>query len=193
MRWPPKAPVVALVLVGILATAAFAAFGLRALTRWLLQADELDGRGGSGVRSLLLAPLGRGPLQRLADGQRAIVHYRSQGCFHSIDAVLTFVKDPGGRMSVGIVDGRPERSEAPYRRLLTEAEVRSIDRQLVYSQYARGDGCTTREEFEVVIRGALGEVSRSHFVDESCDGLALGPGGVSLWALWQERAADLKR
>src|SRR5688500_7878678 len=115
MRWPPKAPVVALALVGILATAAFAAFGLTALTRWLLQADELDGRGGSAIRHLLLTPLGRGPLVRLAGGQWATVHFRSQGCFPSIDAGLTFVKDRHGRMSVDVVDGRPQYREAAYR------------------------------------------------------------------------------
>ena len=185
MRRKWRASIVVPILVGILATTASAIVGGMALAARLLRVDELDAsRGPRRLDSSL-----KGPLLVLTAGQEAKIRYRSAGCFHSIDRIVTFARGEDGLMSARIVDGSTAVYGEPvaYQRALTPVEVAAIDLELANVRSAIGL-CTTREEFDVVIRDQSRELGRSHFVDQSCD-RPIPPGALSLHKLVSEGAS----
>jgi hypothetical protein len=169
-------------LVGILATTASAIVGGMALGNRLLSADEL----GDSRAPRRLDPSLKGPLLALTAGQQAEIRYRLAGCFSHIDRIVTFTRGQDGLMSARIVDGSPAVYGAParYQRTLTPVEVAAIDLELAHVRSAIGL-CTTHEELDIIIRDRSRELSRSHFVDESCD-RPIPPGPMNLQILVRE-------
>jgi len=172
---------IVLVVLGTLATVGSAVFGLLLLRMYLLQAEELDGRAPPPV----LAPGEKGPLLRLGPGQSAQVYYRSQGCFHWIYRVLTFARDDHG-MNVDIHGTEPWERQAIDQRALTEAEVVALDRELLYAEKARGGGCTTRHEYNLIVFEGDRAISHTVLVDDTCGNPAFTGEGLTFDALARE-------
>jgi hypothetical protein len=127
-----------------------------------------------------------GPLARLTSEQEMYLHFHSRGCFHSIDSMLVFSRRASGEMWVKIERQRGAGAASIPQRLLRDVDVSEVDRQLRYAKAARGTDCTTRQEFEIAIRDHGVEISREHFVDESCDAPEPLAGGVTLYELARE-------
>ncbi|HXU81119.1 MAG TPA: hypothetical protein VN914_06965 [Polyangia bacterium] len=173
IRW------VVFVVAGMLATAASAVVGLRGLAE-LWRVDELDGHAPAPV----LDPGEQGPLLGLHDRQFVRLHYRSQGCFHSIDRIFTFGRGHDGQMQVEVRRmTEPLERDAVQRRLLTEAEVAALDRELLIAQRLRGGECTTRREYELVFSEPGFQFVYSPFANAACRDPELPAGGITLDAL----------
>jgi hypothetical protein len=170
---------IVLVVMGMLATAASAAIGLRALMVLFQPVDELDGA----VPRPLLDPGAKGPLLGLAPGQRAQVRYRSRGCFHSIDRNLSFARDDDGWMHVEVTGIQPWDREDLHERVLTESQVLALDQELLFAQELHGGNCTTREEYEVSVFEGARRLSHVQFANEACLAPDRPAGGVTLWTL----------
>ena len=179
-----KALRIGLIVAGTAATLGSAAIGLRALAA-SCEVDELDGRGGI-EGALRRASSGEGPLRGLRAGERILLHYRSSGCFHQVDTDFTFKRRADGRIYLTRVAPGGWDHERLVTRALTEAEITGFDRQLVYAQHAPPGTCTTRADYDLVIRKGPVE-TRAHFVDKTCELPALPPGAVTLYALASAR------
>jgi hypothetical protein len=111
-------------------------------------------------------------LASLKTGQVAEVHYRRLGCFSSVDRIFAFARGDDGNMSVTIAAAQDrKRGALPARqRQLLDDETQDVDQELEHARTTRETECTTRKEFDLVIRDGAREVRTVHLADASCSG-----------------------
>jgi hypothetical protein len=86
-------------------------------------------------------------------------------------------------MRVQVSGIQPSDREAPHERVLTQAQVLALDRELLFAQKLHGGNCTTRDEYEVTVFEGARRLSHAQFANEACL-TPDGPEGVlTLWTL----------
>jgi hypothetical protein len=89
------------------------------------------------------------------------------------------------------VRGAQPWQEDIHERLLTEAEVLAVDRDLLFAQQLHGGRCTTHMAHDVMVFAGARQVSHSHFENALCHLPGRPTGGLTVHALASELEARL--
>lgn len=101
------------------------------------------------------------PLIAFADGaDRAEIDYRSQGCFHSVDAKLVVHRNPP--------HARVVTPSGSHSLALSAADLAGLDRLFSAYRSDLGEGCTTQDTIRVSWFRDETHLASEEFEDSSC-------------------------
>lgn len=135
------------------------------------------------VQTLFITlPTGQVHLDGLAPGEKVVVWFRSNGCFHSVRAKITLTPTATGLRYVSAV--RDYDFGARQSGQLSHAQATQLDQTIRHYRSASGERFCTNTERVVVTRYVWSiPVSRESFVDRSC---SLSEDAMDFWQLLPE-------